>query len=95
MSSAKLDTSKTLTRIAFGSCLNETKEQAIWDTIADEDPDLFLFIGDNVYGDTYRSDPRWPDPTLPKMRASYNTLAMMAGPITRLRNWPSRCIWMR
>ena len=75
MSSAKLDTSKTLTRIAFGSCLNETKEQAIWDTIADEDPDLFLFIGDNVYGDTYRSDPRWPDPTLPKMRASYNTLA--------------------
>lgn len=75
MSSAKLDTSKALTRIAFGSCLNETKEQTIWNTIAAEDPDLFLFIGDNVYGDTYRSDPRWPDPTMPKMRASYNTLA--------------------
>jgi len=75
MSSAKLDTSKPLTRIAFGSCLNETKEQAIWNTIAEEDPDLFLFIGDNVYGDTYSSDPRWPDPTMPKMRQSYNTLA--------------------
>ena len=75
MASAELDSSKALTRIAFGSCLNETKEQTIWNTIAAEDPDLFLFIGDNVYGDTYKSDPRWPDPTMPKMRGSYNTLA--------------------
>ncbi len=75
MSSAKLDGSKALTRIAFGSCLNETRDQKIWNTIAADDPDLFLFIGDNVYGDTYKSDPRWPDPTMPKMRESYNTLA--------------------
>ncbi|MEP3653936.1 MAG: alkaline phosphatase D family protein [Litorimonas sp.] len=75
MASAKLDSSKALTRIAFGSCLNETKGQTIWNTIAADDPDLFLFIGDNVYGDSYRSDPRWPDPTMPKMRKSYNTLA--------------------
>ena len=75
MPSAALDSSKALTRIAFGSCLNETKGQGIWNTIAEEDADLFLFIGDNVYGDTYKSDPRWPDPTMPKMRNSYNTLA--------------------
>ena len=75
MSSAALDSSKALTRIAFGSCLNETKEQTVWNTIAADNPDLFLFIGDNVYGDAYSSDPRWPDPTMPKMRDSYNTLA--------------------
>lgn len=74
MSSAALDSSKALTRIAFGSCLNETREQDIWNTIAAEDPDLFLFIGDNVYGDVYSSDPSWPDPTMPKMREAYNVL---------------------
>ncbi len=75
MTSAPLDASKALTRIAFGSCLNETKEQGIWDVISAENADLFLFTGDNVYGDTYSSDPRWTDPSMPKMRQSYNTLA--------------------
>ncbi len=75
MASAPLDMRKPLTRIAIGSCLNETEDQTIWNTIAAERPDVFLFTGDNVYGDTYRSDPRWTDPTMPKMVNSYNTLA--------------------
>lgn len=75
MPSAVLDTTKALTRIAFGSCLNETKDQTIWNKVAAENADLFLFTGDNIYGDTYSSDPRWTDPTMPKMRDSYNTLA--------------------
>ena len=75
MSSAPLEMSAPLTRIAFGSCLNETEDQTIWNTLAAENPDIFLFTGDNVYGDTYKSDPRWTDPSMPKMRKSYNTLA--------------------
>ena len=75
MSSAALDSSAPLTRITFGSCLKERDDQSIWNTIAAEDSDLFLFIGDNVYGDAYRSDPVALDPNMPKMRESYNTLA--------------------
>lgn len=75
MTSAPLDMSAPLTRIAFGSCLNEYEDQSIWNKVAAENPDIFLFTGDNIYGDTYRSDPRWPDPTMPKMRDSYNQLA--------------------
>lgn len=75
MTSAPLDLSAPLTRIAFGSCLSETEDQSIWNTLAAENPDIFLFTGDNVYGDTYTSDPRWTDPSMPKMRESYNTLA--------------------
>lgn len=75
MTSAPLDMSKPLTRISFGSCLNETRDQSIWNTVAAENADLFLFTGDNIYGDTYTSDPRWTDPSMPKMRQSYNTLA--------------------
>ena len=37
--------------IAFGSCAMQFKPQPIWNTIAKQNPDLFLFLGDNIYGD--------------------------------------------
>jgi alkaline phosphatase D len=40
-----------LHRIAFGSCAKQWLEQPIWKTIGDTKPDLFLFIGDAIYGD--------------------------------------------
>ena len=40
-----------MTRIAFGSCLDQKLPQPILDTVRAYDPDLFLFLGDNVYGD--------------------------------------------
>jgi alkaline phosphatase D len=41
-----------LQKIAFGSCASQNKAQPIWDMVIAEKPDLFLFIGDNIYGDT-------------------------------------------
>lgn len=35
--------------IAFGSCANQNAPQPIWKTILKNDPDLFLFMGDNIY----------------------------------------------
>ena len=40
-----------LTRIAFGSCAHQDQPQPIWDAVLDYRPELFLFAGDNVYGD--------------------------------------------
>ena len=40
-----------LTRIAFGSCADEEKPQPIWKAVLAYQPELFLFAGDNVYGD--------------------------------------------
>jgi alkaline phosphatase D len=40
-----------LQKIAFGSCAMQFTPQPIWDSIADQSPDLFLFLGDNIYGD--------------------------------------------
>ena len=40
-----------ISRIAFGSCAMQTKAQSIWSVIAEQKPDLFLFIGDAVYAD--------------------------------------------
>jgi len=40
-----------LTRIAFGSCIDQRAPQAITETVQAYGPDLFVFLGDNVYGD--------------------------------------------
>ena len=74
MPSAQLNPSKAVTRLAFGSCLKEKDDMSIWDTIADEDPDLFVFLGDNVYGDLYTDNPLFTDPDMPYMEASYRKL---------------------
>lgn len=41
-----------LTYIAFGSCSNTTLPQPLWDPIIATNPDLWVWLGDNVYGDT-------------------------------------------
>ncbi len=75
MPAAKLDRNQAVTRLAFGSCLKEKDDQNIWNVIAAQDPDLFVFLGDNVYGDVYTDDPRFTDPDMPYMEQSYRKLA--------------------
>lgn len=43
---------KPITRLAFGSCNDQNWPQPIWDVISRTNPDLFVFLGDNIYGDT-------------------------------------------
>src|SRR5260370_14534062 len=45
-----------LSRIAFGSCADQVKPQPIWDAILACQPELFIFAGDNVYGDLHTED---------------------------------------
>lgn len=44
--------SLSLTRIAFGSCVHQDHEQPIWQAVNADKPELFIFLGDNIYGDT-------------------------------------------
>lgn len=39
-------------RIGFGSCANENKEQPVLNAVVKKDPDLFIYLGDNIYGDS-------------------------------------------
>ena len=48
--------SDSVSRIVLGSCAREAKPQPFWRAIARRKPDLFLFIGDNIYADT--DDPK-------------------------------------
>ncbi len=51
--------------IAFGSCYRNGKNPQIWDTVSKQNPELFLFLGDNVYADTT---------DMKEMRAEYQAL---------------------
>lgn len=42
----------TLTRIAFGSCNDQGKDQPLWIPIQAATPDLWIWLGDNIYADT-------------------------------------------
>jgi alkaline phosphatase D len=45
-----------VTKIAFGSCGWEGHPLPIFDVVVDHQPDLFVFLGDNIYGDTENMD---------------------------------------
>lgn len=42
----------TISRIAFGSCSTQDEPQGILRTVLEWDPELFIYMGDNIYGDT-------------------------------------------
>ena len=60
----------TLTKIAFGSCLKQDEPAPILQTINQYGPQVFIFLGDNVYVDT---DDR------SEMQAAYDALAKLPG----------------
>jgi Phosphodiesterase/alkaline phosphatase D len=64
-----------LNTIAFGSCARQNRPQPIWERIIETRPDLFLFIGDNLYADTEN---------MAVMRGKYQQLAAQPG-FQRLR----------
>lgn len=43
-------------RIAFGSCAHQDKDQPMLEVAARLKPDVFVFLGDNIYGDTEDMD---------------------------------------
>jgi len=74
----------TSVKIGFGSCLDQDKSMAILDKVKEAGPDMFLMIGDNVYGDS-------PSGALTRMESAYakqkeNFTAMNPG-------FPVEAIW--
>jgi alkaline phosphatase D len=45
-------TRTTIHKIAFGSCGNQDEKQPILDLVTRYNPEFFIFLGDNIYGDT-------------------------------------------
>lgn len=48
----ELNFEKTLNTIAFGSCSRQDLKQVMWPVVNQNKPDLWIWLGDNIYGDS-------------------------------------------
>ena len=92
--------------IAFGSCANQGHPLPIFDEVVKHQPDVFLFLGDNIYGDTMDMDvlrnkyqrlgskPSYQNfkstPTFSRSGTTTITGKMTLASITRIRKRPRR-----
>jgi alkaline phosphatase D len=70
--------------VAFGSCAKQDKPQPIWDAVLETKPDLFVFLGDNVYGDTRDAD---------VLSSKYAKLAAQPGFVRLCNHVPVLATW--
>lgn len=79
---------QALRRIAFGSCAHQNLPLPIFDAIVKTRPELFLFLGDNIYADYLpargKSDVSRKDYLAKSLREKYEDLAKLPG-FRRLR----------
>ncbi len=73
-----------LNRILFGSCVKQDRPAPIFDRIVGDRPDLFLFLGDNIYADT---------DDLQLMQRKYAQLANIEGFKTLRSTCPILATW--
>jgi alkaline phosphatase D len=78
------DPSLVLTRIAFGSCAKESEPQPLWERVLAEDPQLWIWAGDNIYGDTEDMD---------VMREKYARLQAIEGYARLAASVPMLATW--
>ena len=71
-------------KILFGSCSNQDKTMPILDAINKENADLFIFLGDNVYGDTKN---------MQILAEKYQRLGNISAIKTLRENTPTIAIW--
>lgn len=76
--------SKPINKIIYGSCIHQDHEQPIWKVINQEQADLFVFLGDNIYGDTRDMD---------VLKSKYEKLGSNKGFQTLKDNTPIVATW--
>ena len=80
----RLNADQTLTRIAFGSCARQYQPQPIWEQVVARKPEVFLFIGDNIYGDTQDME---------ELRKKWGQLGAQPGFMRLRRTCPVLATW--
>ncbi len=72
LASCRQNDQKTI--IAFGSCSHEFDSLQMWDNVLVHKPVAWIWMGDNIYGDTYDMEVMEKKYDLQKNRASYQRL---------------------
>jgi alkaline phosphatase D len=75
---------KSIEVIAFGSCNRQDAPQPLWEPILADHPDLWIWMGDNIYGDS---------PVMDTLRAKYSRQNSIAGYQSLTAQTPIIGIW--
>ncbi|KKO07016.1 alkaline phosphatase D family protein [Pseudohongiella sp.] len=75
MTMSSQTSAQSRTVIAFGSCVHQDRPQPIWQAVLADAPEVFVFLGDNIYGDS-------EDPAV--LQSKYEQLGAVEG-FRRLR----------
>lgn len=81
---SQIPTEKADLEIAFGSCNKHDSPQPLWSAINADTPDLWIWLGDNIYGDT-------PDMNL--LAYKYRAQNQVKGYATLKKQTPIIGIW--
>ncbi|PRY05700.1 alkaline phosphatase D [Pontibacter ummariensis] len=76
--------SQGTTRIAFGSCNSQDEPQPLWPSINATQPDLWVWLGDNIYADTHSMD---------TLASKYNRQLQQPGYQELLKHTPVTGTW--
>ena len=74
--SVNLYSTQEILALGFGSCLHQDRSMDILKTIEKKELDLFMFIGDNVYGDQEDGE---LDKLIRTYKKQYKNLAIVFG----------------
>jgi len=80
-----------INRIAFGSCAKQWEPQPIWNAVLAVDPDLFLFVGDAIYGDWHGE--KAFTPTVDSLQADWDRLAAIPEFAAMRKQVPFMATW--
>jgi alkaline phosphatase D len=86
--SIPLNLEARLTRIAIGSCFAPQLEHGIWNAVLSAKPDLFLFMGDNVYSESESDNVQLPD-----LKNAYRMLGEVKPFSQLLKQYPIMTTW--
>lgn len=81
---ASFSKNKSILKIAFGSCASQTQELPIFNNVVNHQPDIFIFLGDNIYGDTK---------DMQELKEKYNQLSQKESYKNLKKNVPIIATW--
>jgi alkaline phosphatase D len=81
---AQKEPDRFISTIAFGSCGSQNQKQPILSMAADHKPDVWIYLGDNIYGDSYDMN---------EIRAKYALLAAQSDYQKLIATTPILATW--
>ncbi len=70
----QFDRKQEISTISFGSCNKHTKDQPLWKSIIENEPSVWIWLGDIIYGDTENMDQLRKKYAVQKEKEEYQAL---------------------